>query len=157
MTFEESKQVELTNQEETLIKQFAKLYSEKINKAGENVMPSSFVVETLVEDVVDEFGNRLWFFGRALNEVGSGIKKRIGGFEKMIADRSVVRCKEGELEEWLNELGRYYFAKTFDHGYESLRSVSKSWVDLDEYVKQRKKQIKLDSMVKKLPELHGIC
>ncbi len=160
MTFEESKLFELTKKEEGMIQKFAKEYGQVIRNYGPWGMPSTFAVQDITKRVVDELGDGLWFFGKALNEVSSVLSRRDGGsgneFEKTLSDRSVVRFGEGDLEKNLYDIGRYYFAKTFDHGYESLKSLSKSWIDLDEYVKQRDKHIKLDKIIKKLPELEGI-
>lgn len=159
MTFEESKEFELTSNEERMIKKFVKEYSKGILNFGPWGMPSSFFTQDIAKTVVRELGGGLWFFGKALSEVSSMLIKRQQNqlqFEKTLSDRSVVRFGEEELEERLFDIGRYYFAKMFDHGYESLRSTSQSWVVLDDYVKERVKTIKLDKMVSKLPELEGV-
>jgi len=157
MTFEESKQFEMTKREEGMVERFAKEYGKVIRGNNSYGMPSTFAVEEIVKRVVDELGGGLWFFGRALNEVSSILSRsRSGKFEKVLSDRSVVRFGLGELEERLFDIGRYYFGKTFDHGYESLRDVSKSWVDLDDYVKGREGELGMDRVVRRLPELGGI-
>ena len=156
MTFTDSKEFKLTNQEETMVKEFARRYAEMIEKAGVDIMPSMFAVENLVSEIVNQLGNGTWFFGRALNEVRSGLSKVREGFEKTLPDRSIFKFKKEDLKQSLYDMGKYYFAKTFDHRYESLRSTSKSWIDLDDYVQQRTEQLKLDNMIEKLPELEGI-
>jgi hypothetical protein len=158
MKFEESKEFELTKREEGMVKRFAKEYGKVIRGYSSWGMPSTFAVEEIVERVVDELGGGLWFFGKALNEVSSMLVRRNPGeFEKtLVSDRSVVRFGLGELEERLFDIGRYYFGRTFDHGYERLRDVSKCWVDLDDYVKGREGELGMDGVVRRLPELEGM-
>ena len=77
-------------------------------------------------------------------------------YEKTLPDSSKFKFTHKELRKSLYDLGRFYFARQFDHRYDGLTSLNSYWQDLDNYVVQREEILKLDGLVKKLPELEGI-
>ena len=150
----------LTKQEDALIKAFVKDYCKLIKSSAGYAMPSSFAWEDITKRVVNELGDGAWYFGRALNTIGSCLSKTVKGgkdvFRKTMPDRSMFTFAFGELEEMLYRIGKFYFARSFGHDYESLRSTSNSWVRIDDYVKERKKILDMESIGERLPELDGM-
>ena len=161
-TFEQSKQFELTDEEIEYLNSFIQtvLNATDILSASTLSLNRESDLQKIAETIRVSKEERRWFFGRALMTALSSITKTYSQdgtiFTKKLPDRSEITFKQDVLEKTLYDLGRFYLARTFDHSYESLRDISKSWVVLDEYVKERQQTLKIKKMLKKLPELEGI-
>ena len=77
-------------------------------------------------------------------------------YEKTLPDSSKFKFNHKDLRKSLYDLGRFYLARQLDHRYDGLTSLNSYWEELDNYVVQREEILKLDGLVKKLPELEGI-
>jgi len=157
---EDSNNFKLTKQEDTLIRAFVRDYYKLIRSGAGSAMPSSVAWEDITKRVVDKFGDGAWYFGRALNTIGSNLSKSVEGggdvYVKTMPDRSTLVFGSDELEDMLYRLGKFYFARSFCHGYESLRGTSYSWVQIDDYVNGRKGILEIEGLGERLPELDGI-
>jgi len=155
-TIEQSKNFELTNQEENLLNKFIERYYPLVKE--NYALPSTFVAERIAAEITENLKEHKWFFARALSSICHGLRlsSSTNNYEHTLPDRKLFKFKFAELKKSLFDLGRFYYARMFNHRYENLRSTSKNWIDLDDYVVNREKQVKLTKLQKKLPELKGI-
>lgn len=152
----------LTPEEEKIIKTFVQNISIKFDPNEQKYEKSVFgdaERETAMASVSISNENWRWFFKRALFEAVT-ITKHIDShgtyvFTKILPDRSTVNFNYENFKSTLYNICRFYFAKTFDHRYDSLTSLSKSWVDLDKYVVYREKLINLKKIEDEFPEIKG--
>lgn len=176
-SFEQSKHFVLTKDEEEYLNKFLDMFlvvygSVKENKR--NYVLSREIAEKICKEVsesIPNVKNNNWgrIFERSVSEGCSGIKVDsvvISGkypnqqlewrYEKTLPDRNTFKFNHEELRNSLYDLGKFYLARQLDHRYDGLTSLNSYWEDLDNYVVQREEILKLDGLVKKLPELKGI-
>jgi len=161
--FNESKSFRLTKEEtkvlEWVVNNIVSQY-ERYKKVMKHVVKSSYLEELMRQMPVSDEAHK-WFFGRALlasfEHISSVPFTENQTFTKLLPDsRTTIRFKEDKLKESLYDIGRFYFMRTFNHRYDSLRSTGQSWRNLDDYVIGRENEIKMQQMVDELPELKGI-
>jgi len=176
-SFEQSKHFVLTKDEEEYLNKFLDMFlvvygSVKENKR--NYVLSREIAEKICKEVgesIPNVKNNNWgrIFERSVSEGCSGIKVDsvvISGkypnqqlewrYEKTLPDSSKFKFNHKDLRKSLYDLGRFYLARQLDHRYDGLTSLNSYWEDLDNYVVQREEILKVDGLVKKLPELEGI-
>ena len=162
-TFEQSKQFSLTKEEDSFLKGCIESVINLMQAKASN--STLYIIHPdAIEDIATKAPisneNWRWFFGRAMC-VAFSIKiiSRTANdavYECTLPDRSTFTFSHKDLQENLYDIGRFYFARTFDHSYESLRSTGNQWANLDNYVKERKQILRNEEIVKRLPELDGI-
>ena len=162
-TFDQSKSFPLTKEEDSFLKRcIESVINSMLAKASNSTLyiihPDA--IEKIAKSAPISNEDWRWFFGRAMCATFSiKIISRTANdvvYEWNLPDGSNFRFHHKDLEKSLYDIGRFYLARTFDHSYESLRSTGYHWVNLDNYVKERKRILQKEEIVRRLPELDGI-